>query len=43
MVVDPRCLLDKKLGCFSGRIPLNVHDGIVYVIDTLDICWASAR
>ncbi|MGL5874205.1 MAG: hypothetical protein ACRC2R_17860 [Xenococcaceae cyanobacterium] len=34
---------DKKLDLHKNDIPWNVRDELVWVHDTLDLCWASAK
>jgi hypothetical protein len=35
-------LFDKKLDLWRGYIPGDVTDAAVYVVDTLELCWAGA-
>ncbi len=34
---------DKKLDVWGARAPADVRDAAVFVTDTLELCWASAR
>ena len=34
---------DRKLEVWGSHMPSDVCDAAVFVTDTLDLCWASAR
>lgn len=34
---------DKKLNVWGNNVPADVRDAAVFVTDTLDLCWASAK
>lgn len=35
--------LDRKIDCWGSRIPSDVLGAVVWVNDTVELCWASAR
>lgn len=41
--MKPKNPFDTKLDNLNGRIPQDIHDEAVYIVDTLDICWAAAQ